>query len=92
MPLPGKPDFVFRATRVAVFVDGCYWHGCSRHCRIPASNRPYWLQKITSNKTRDRLVNRTLLRAGWRVLRIWECDLAQRPEVCTNRIQRALNR
>ena len=72
-----KPDFIFRKVRLAIFVDGCFWHGCPRHATKPANNRAFWKKKLAGNKTRDRLVNRTLRRAGWRVVRIWECDLAR---------------
>lgn len=71
-PLPGKPDFVFRRERLAVFVDGCFWHGCRWHCRMPKSRRTYWQPKIDRNKARDRTVGVLLRRTGWRVLRIWE--------------------
>ena len=71
-PLPGKPDFVFLRERVAVFVDGCFWHGCPRHGRVPKSNVSYWLKKMARNKTRDRLVNRLLKKLGWKVVRFWE--------------------
>ena len=54
-PLPGKPDFAFRQHRVAIFVDGCFWHGCPRHCRFPASNRAYWLKKIAGNMMNVRI-------------------------------------
>jgi len=73
--LPGKPDFVFPGSRLAVFVDGCFWHGCRIHLRMPANNRAYWLRKITRNQTRDRTTVRALRDSGWRVLRIWEHDL-----------------
>src|SRR5580704_15266638 len=71
----GKPDFVFRKARLAVFVDGCFWHACPKHCRMPASNRKFWRRKLSSNQQRARLVNRTLRKAGWRVLRVWEHQL-----------------
>jgi DNA mismatch endonuclease (patch repair protein) len=88
----GSPDFIFRGEKVAMFVDGCFWHRCSKHCRMPKSNRIYWKRKIASNKDRDRLVTRTLRKAGWRVLRIWEHELARKNEVrLLNRILRALN-
>ena len=80
LPLHGKPDFVFRKERVAVFVDGCYWHGCARHGRIPASNRRYWVEKIARNKARDHAVSRGLRAARWCVLRIWEHELASKHE------------
>lgn len=71
-PLPGKPDFVFRRERLAIFVDGCFWHGCRWHLRMPQDNRSYWQRKIARNIRRDRETNRLLKRAGWRVLRVWE--------------------
>jgi len=71
-PLPGKPDFVFRRERLAIFVDGCFWHGCRWHLRMPQDNRSYWQRKIARNIQRDRETNRLLKRAGWRVLRVWE--------------------
>src|SRR5687768_9676865 len=63
----GRPDFVFPAARLAVFVDGCFWHGCKRHCRQPKSNIPYWTGKILRNRKRDRVVGRTLRALGWTV-------------------------
>jgi DNA mismatch endonuclease (patch repair protein) len=88
----GSPDFIFQKKNVAMFVDGCFWHGCPKHCRMPKGNRTYWKRKITSNKARDRLVSRTLRRANWRVLRIWEHELARKNEArLLNRIRRALD-
>lgn len=86
-----KPDFVFRRERVAVFVDGCYWHGCPVHYRRPKGNRKFWDAKILRNRTRDRLVTRELKRAGWSVLRMWECALAKKRAPRTlARLRRAL--
>ena len=65
--LLGKPDFVFRTAKIAVFVDGCFWHGCPKHSKLPANNRAFWSKKLSSNKTRDRLVTRTLRSSGHRV-------------------------
>lgn len=78
--LPGKPDFVFPAHRLAVFVDGCYWHGCPKHYRRPKSNRAFWDAKIARNRQRDREVNRMLKNRGWRVLRIWQHALTRKQE------------
>ncbi|HRZ54434.1 MAG TPA: very short patch repair endonuclease [Candidatus Paceibacterota bacterium] len=86
----GSPDFVFRASRLAVFVDGCFWHGCPIHCSTPVSNRAFWRRKLSANRTRDLHVNRALRKKGWRVLRIWQHDLAKRPDWCVSRIMRAL--
>jgi DNA mismatch endonuclease (patch repair protein) len=89
--LAGNPDFVFRKQKLAVFVDGCFWHGCAKHCRMPKGNSSYWNPKIASNRIRDRQVNRMLRRTGWQVLRIWEHELAQRKQDrCMARIMRAL--
>jgi DNA mismatch endonuclease (patch repair protein) len=89
-PVFGKPDFVFSAVRVAVFVDGCFWHGCPEHSAMPRNNRVFWAKKLAANKARDRLVTRTLRRAGWRVVRIWEHDLTKRASACVTRIKAAL--
>jgi len=69
----GRPDFCFVEKRVAVFVDGCFWHGC-RHCRrnVPHSRRSFWQEKIESNRRRDRKVERSLRSQGYTVIRIWE--------------------
>lgn len=72
-----KPDFVFRQVRLALFVDGCFWHGCPRHATKPKNNRAFWRRKFSANKARDALVTRTLRKAGWRVLRVWEHELAR---------------
>jgi len=68
----GKPDFIFQKARLAIFVDGCFWHGCPKHATWPAHRAAWWRRKIEGNKTRDRVMNQTLRRAEWRVVRIWE--------------------
>ncbi len=70
-----RPDFIFPKVRLALFVDGCFWHGCPKHGTQPKGNRAFWKNKFVRNKARDVLVTRVLRRAGWRVLRIWEHDL-----------------
>ena len=90
----GKPDFVFPKERVAVFVDGCFWHGCPRpkHAPLPENNAEWWAAKLSKNKARDRLVTRTLRKLGWRVLRVWECDLAPRRRMrVARRVRRVLD-
>ena len=87
----GTPDFAFREKRIAVFVDGCFWHGCPKCYRRPKSNRKFWDAKIARNRGRDRQVSRELRRLGWRVVRIWEHDLAKRGGACIRKIQTALN-
>ena len=78
--LVGKPDFVFPKLKLAVFVDGCFWHGCPKHGTKPRQNAQFWREKIARNRARDRLVNRTLRALGWRVLRIWEHELRRKNE------------
>lgn len=90
-PLPGKPDFVFRAHKVAVFVDGCFWHGCPRHGRTPKTRVAFWTAKLARNSQRDRAVTRALRKSGWMVLRVWECALGRsRAGRTMARIARAL--
>lgn len=72
-----RPDFVFSKQRLAVFVDGCFWHDCPRHGTQPKGNAAFWRKKISGNKIRDQRVNRALRRANWRVLRIWEHEFAK---------------
>ena len=89
-PVFGKPDFIFQKLRLAVFVDGCFWHGCPKHRTQPKGNAAFWKKKFARNQARDELVNRTLRRAGWQVLRIWEHELSNKNEArLLRRFQRA---
>jgi DNA mismatch endonuclease, patch repair protein len=81
--LPGKPDFVFRKERLVVFVDGCFWHSCTKHGEVPATNKYYWRTKLSRNKVRDRRVVIILKKLNWRVLRLWEHDLKNPNQVAT---------
>lgn len=85
--LPGSPDIVFVSAGAAVFIDGCFWHGCPQHCRRPSSNRDYWLPKIERNMRRDRRVDAELKEAGWRVIRLWEHEVKESPRRCAARIE-----
>ncbi len=89
--LPGRPDFVFAAERVAIFVDGCFWHKCPHHCRVPQNNVDYWVPKLDRNVRRDRRVRRLLRVSGWTVLRFWEHDLEHDRRVAA-RVLKALSR
>ena len=84
--LIGTPDFAFLSSRVAIFVDGCFWHGCPTCGHIPNTNREYWIAKIGRNKKRDRRDSRELRRRGYKVIRIWECALKKEPSKCLQRI------
>ena len=89
--IPGKPDFVFRRERLAVFVDGCFWHGCRWHCRMPKSKQRYWKPKILRNKIRGREIRTMLRKTGWNIHRIWEHSLAD-PVTVSARLRLALHR
>jgi DNA mismatch endonuclease (patch repair protein) len=80
VPVFGKPDFVFPKLKLAVFVDGCFWHGCPIHATQPKTNAEFWQTKIARNQARDLLVTRTLRANGWRVMRIWEHELTRKYE------------
>lgn len=89
-PVFGKPDFVFRKQKVAIFVDGCFWHCCPQHSNTPKNNREFWEKKLNGNKERDRLVTKTLHEKGWSVVRIWEHELKE-PDTVADKIKTALN-
>ncbi len=86
----GSPDFVFPRNRLAVFVDGCFWHGHPQKCRMPRTNRKYWAKKIERNKARDRQVGKVLRKMGWTVIRIWENEVDR--QAAARKIARALKR
>jgi DNA mismatch endonuclease (patch repair protein) len=74
-PIPAvrcSADIIFTRAHVAIFVDGCYWHGCPDHYRPSSTNAGFWSDKINANRRRDAEVNRALEEAGWRVVRVWE--------------------
>lgn len=73
--VPGKPDIVMRPYRTAIFVNGCFWHGHEGCCKIPGTNREFWVAKIRRNQERDRENYRVLQENGWQVIVIWECQL-----------------
>jgi len=88
----GKPDFGFRRLKVAVFVDGCFWHR-HKNCRwayVPKTRQSYWRRKFRANVVRDKSVNLQLRKAGWKVIRIWECELATDPACSIATVQSAL--
>lgn len=84
-----RPDVVFTGKRVAVFIDGCFWHSCPVHGRMPTSNRDYWQPKLERNVARDRQVDAALARSGWAVVRVWEHEAT---EEALLRIQPLLDR
>ncbi len=87
----GKPDFAFPIQKIALFVDGCFWHGCPEHSTMPKNNRVFWENKLSGNKDRDKLVARELQIKGWKVLRIWEHEL-KNPSKVAERILQAFDK
>lgn len=92
IPLLKKPrrtaDIVFTRNKVAVFVDGCFWHGCPEHATWPKSNAKFWKDKIEANRARDRDTDRRLKADGWRVMRIWEHE---DPNSAADRVEQVLS-
>jgi DNA mismatch endonuclease (patch repair protein) len=74
--IPGKPDIAFLRARVAVFVDGCFWHGCPIHGSYPKTRAEWWAAKLSRNRERDAEVNSQLEALGWQVIRVWEHELS----------------
>jgi DNA mismatch endonuclease (patch repair protein) len=81
--LRGAADIVFTAARVAVYVDGCFWHMCPEHSTMPANNAAWWKAKLEGNRTRDRRTDEVLARHGWEVVRVWEHE---EPEQAAERV------
>ena len=89
-PRNTRPDFVFQKPRVAVFVDGCFWHCCPVHGTKPASSTDFWLPKLEKNRRRDRRVSAALRRQGWTVLRVWEHSVKRDLGRCVSRIRKSV--
>lgn len=88
--LPGTPDFVLPAARLAIFVHGCWWHGhtCKRGSRVPRTNRAYWINKVQRNQRRDARAARALRHMGYSVWTVWECRLT--PDALPARLRRTI--
>jgi DNA mismatch endonuclease, patch repair protein len=82
--LPGRPDIAFTRAHIAVFVDGCFWHGCERHGTVPKNNRAWWVEKLRRTAERDREKDELLVRLGWQTIHIWEHDA---PNQAADRIE-----
>jgi DNA mismatch endonuclease, patch repair protein len=80
--LPGRPDIVFPGARVALFVDGCFWHGCPDHFKRPQNNAAFWREKLERTRARDQSINVQLSERGWRVVRIWEHQVKKDRTAC----------
>lgn len=92
--LPGKPDIVLRKYDSIIFVHGCFWHLHSK-CRdgtVPKTRTDYWREKLYKNKARDARNMRDLRKKGWKVLRLWECEIERKPERVINKLRKFLER
>jgi DNA mismatch endonuclease (patch repair protein) len=90
--LLGRPDFVFGNPKLAVFVDGCFWHGHNCRNLTARTNAHIWLGKLTRTRKRDRRITAALRDKGWSVIRIWECALNKSPQLCLVRLRSALSK
>lgn len=88
----GKPDYAIERIKLAIFLDGCFFHGCPKHYRQPDQNKDYWIAKLKRNRARDRLVSKSLRAEGWRVLRIWEHELRSSKMPGRERVRRRVRR
>jgi DNA mismatch endonuclease, patch repair protein len=89
--LPGRPDIVFPKKRIAIFVDGCFWHGCPQHAVKPKSNTDFWSKKIQGNIDRDKRITEQLRNEGWTVLRFWEHEINKDLINVTKKVLSVLN-
>jgi DNA mismatch endonuclease (patch repair protein) len=81
-----RPDFVFHNKKIAVFVHGCFWHGCKKHRTIPKTNKVFWKKKISANKRRDSKSCTILRTKGWAVVRVWEHEIRNNPNELTAKL------
>lgn len=89
--VPGHPDLVLKDKKIAVFVDGCFWHKCPKCYTEPQSNLEYWRKKIEYNVRKDRKVNKELRSSGWTVFRVWEHDINQNIDTCINKLKKKIS-
>lgn len=88
--IPGCPDVVFPRLKIAVFVDGCFWHGCPKHQTMPRTNSSFWKQKLGRNRIRDKAVTQELKAADWKVLRFWEHEVRQEISSVVRKVKRTV--
>jgi DNA mismatch endonuclease, patch repair protein len=90
--LPGKPDIVFTKKKIAIFIDGCFWHKCPVCFQEPETRKSFWMKKINSNVNRDKKVNEQLKEEGWSVMRFWEHDVRKNPDEIVKKISEILEK
>jgi len=82
----GNPDVVLKKYKTIIFIDSCFWHGCKKHCRLPSTNKKYWIAKVERNKKRNKEVNKYYKKIGWRTIRIWEHKIKKNLDKCLRTI------
>jgi DNA mismatch endonuclease, patch repair protein len=87
----GKPDFANKKRKIAIFIDGCFWHKCPECFKPPKSNKKYWIPKIQRNVQRDKQITRELKERGWKVYRFWEHEIMKNPDRCARKIRNGLH-
>jgi DNA mismatch endonuclease (patch repair protein) len=90
--LIGKPDIIFPKYKIAIFIDGCFWHKCMKCFKEPQTNKQFWKNKIDSNVNRDKKINKELTDDGWTVIRFWEHEIKKNIDKCVNNIIQELKR
>lgn len=90
--LIGKPDIVFTKKKIAIFIDGCFWHRCPVDFQEPETRKEFWMKKILSNVERDKKVNKKLKDDGWTVLRFWEHEVRKNPDNVVKKITDTLEK
>ncbi len=88
--LPGKPDLFFKDKKFVIFIDGCFWHECKKHFKMPKSNQFFWESKIEKNVQRDLQINKFYKDMGWKILRFWEHDVHNKPNILIKKIKKYL--
>lgn len=87
----GKPDLLLKKRKTVIFVDSCFWHGCEKHFKLPATKKKFWKTKIDRNKQRDREVTRYYKSQGWAIIRVWEHEIKKDRERTTEKVARLLS-
>ena len=90
--LPGTPDVVLKSGKIAIFVDGCFWHGCPLHGTMPKTNSDFWAEKIYRNRERDGQVDVTLRKLGWKAVRVWEHDIKKSADTVVEKLLKLAER
>jgi len=87
----GRPDFASKKKKIAIFIDGCFWHKCPKCYKQPTTNREYWIDKVKRNTARDNKITRELETCGWTVIRFWEHEVLEDPHICGKKVLDILN-